>query len=43
MTNDEAEKLTRLAVLLRVYGVLSLVIFGSLFIGFTSRNSAVGG
>ena len=35
MTNDEAEKLTRLAVFLRVYGVLSLVIFGSLFIGFT--------
>jgi hypothetical protein len=34
MANDEAENLSRLSVFLRVYGALSLVIFGSLFLGF---------
>ena len=34
MANDEAENLRRLSVFLRVYGALSLVIFGSLFLGF---------
>lgn len=34
MTNDERRKLGALAVFLRIYGVLSLIIFGSLFMGF---------
>jgi hypothetical protein len=32
--NDEAENLRKLSVFLRVYGALSFVIFGSLFLGF---------
>jgi len=34
MVNNETNKLAALAVFLRVYGVLSLIIFGSLFVGF---------
>ena len=32
--NDETKKLAALAVFLRLYGVLSLIIFGALFVGF---------
>lgn len=32
--SNETKKLSRLAIFLRVYGVLSLIIFGALFVGF---------
>ncbi|NJO40269.1 MAG: hypothetical protein HC769_11245 [Cyanobacteria bacterium CRU_2_1] len=34
MVNNEIKKLATLALFLRIYGVLSLIIFGSLFLGF---------
>jgi hypothetical protein len=39
MLTDEAKKLTRLAAFLRLYGVLSLIIFGTLFTGFAIQSS----
>jgi hypothetical protein len=39
----ESKKLAALAILLRIYGVPTLIIFGSLFVGFAvplSSNSA---
>jgi hypothetical protein len=38
MANDDAKKQTRLAALLRVYGVLTLPIFGLLFVGFAIQT-----
>ena len=38
MTNDETKKLARLVVLLRVYGVITLIIFGSLLFGFAIQT-----
>jgi Family of unknown function (DUF6632) len=38
MANDDAKKHTRLAALLRVYGVLTLLIFGLLFVGFAIQT-----
>lgn len=38
MVNEEAKKLAALTIFLRVYGVLSLIIFGSLFIGFAIQT-----
>jgi hypothetical protein len=35
---NESKKLAALAILLRVYGVLSLIIFVSLFIGFAIQT-----
>jgi hypothetical protein len=34
MIGNETKKLARLVVLLRIYGVITLVIFGSLLVGF---------
>jgi hypothetical protein len=41
MFDDEQKKLAALTTLLRVYGVLSIVIFGSLFIGFILEASVL--
>jgi hypothetical protein len=38
MNKDETRKLSRLAIFLRIYGVLSLLVFGALFIGFTVQS-----
>jgi hypothetical protein len=38
MVNDATKKLAALAVFLRVYGVLSLIIFGSLIVGFSVQS-----
>lgn len=38
MTDDERRKLGALAVFLRIYGILSLIIFGSLFVGFAVQT-----
>jgi len=38
MVNDETRKLAALAIFLRVYGVLSLIIFGSLIVGFAVQT-----
>ena len=38
MVNVETKKLAALAIFLRVYGVLSLIIFGSLFVGFAVQT-----
>src|SRR6266508_3051726 len=38
MSTDEAKRLAILATFLRVYGVLTLIIFGSLFIGFAVQT-----
>jgi hypothetical protein len=38
MFNDETKKLAAIAIFLRVYGVLSLIIFSLLFIGFTFQT-----
>ncbi len=38
MVNDETKKLAALAIFLRIYGVLSLIIFGSLFVGFAIQT-----
>ena len=38
MITDESKKLAALAILLRVYGVLTLVIFGSLLVGFAIQT-----
>jgi hypothetical protein len=38
MVTNETKKLTALAVFLRVYSVLSLLIFGSLFVGFAIQT-----
>jgi hypothetical protein len=39
MVQDEAKKRSALAIFLRVYGVLSLIIFGPLFVGFLLQTS----
>jgi hypothetical protein len=39
MITNESKKLAALAILLRVYGVLTLVIFGSLLVGFAIQTS----
>jgi hypothetical protein len=39
MDTHETKKLARLAIFLRVYGVLSLVIFGPLFLGFAFQTA----
>jgi hypothetical protein len=38
MVNDETKKLAAIAIFLRIYGVLSLIIFGSLFVGFAFQT-----
>jgi hypothetical protein len=38
MVYDETRKLATIAIFLRVYGVLSLIIFGSLFVGFAFQS-----
>jgi hypothetical protein len=38
MITNESKKLAALAILLRVYGVLTLVIFGSLLVGFAIQT-----
>jgi hypothetical protein len=38
MLDDETKKLAALTIFLRVYGVLSLIIFSSLFIGFAFQT-----
>jgi hypothetical protein len=38
MSTDEAKRLAILATFLRVYGVLSVIIFGSLIIGFAVQT-----
>jgi Family of unknown function (DUF6632) len=38
MTKDETRKLAALAVFLRIYGVVSLVLFSLLFVGFTVQT-----
>jgi hypothetical protein len=37
MISNESKKLARLVVLLRIYGVITLVIFGSLLLGSPSK------
>ena len=43
MITDESKKLAALAILLRVYGVLTLVIFGSLLVGFAIQTPLLAG
>ena len=38
MITNESKKLTALAILLRVYGVLTLIIFASLLVGFAVQT-----
>src|SRR5262245_20790828 len=38
MVREESERLAALAVFLRTYGVLTLIIFGSLFVGFAVQT-----
>src|SRR4030095_11512067 len=38
MITDESKKLARLVVLLRIYGVITLVIFGSLLFGLAIQS-----
>jgi hypothetical protein len=38
MITNETKKLAALAIVLRVYGVLTLIIFGSLFVGFAVQT-----
>lgn len=38
MITNESKKLAALAIFLRVYGVLTLIIFGSLFVGFAVQT-----
>lgn len=38
MISNESKKLARLVVLLRIYGVITLVIFGSLLFGFAIQT-----
>ena len=38
MVNDQTKNLATLAIFLRVYGVLSLIIFGSLSVGFALQT-----
>jgi hypothetical protein len=38
MTNDETRKLASLAIFLRVYGVLTLIIFVPLIVGFAAQT-----
>ena len=38
MAKDETKKMAALAIFLRVYGILSLIIFGSLLVGFAFQT-----
>jgi hypothetical protein len=38
MVNDETRKQHALAIFLRIYGVLSLIIFSSLIVGFAVQT-----
>ena len=38
MVREESERLAALAVFLRTYGVLTLIVFGSLFVGFAVQT-----
>jgi hypothetical protein len=38
LITNESKKLAALAIFLRIYGVLTLIIFGSLFVGFAVQT-----